>query len=154
MKDQNNWRMEMPVQLLLKQMEFLTKVRRRKRMQMQRQMEVRCREISQMQRLMEMQNRMISQMRYLRMKNFSRIRREVILWKKRKRMQLRLICFRTGRVQILQIRRLRRVLRPVELWLIISHGLCMKTVNWQFRAPVICLLIMEHLYHGIIIRGR
>lgn len=73
---------------------------------------------------------------------------------KRKRMQLRLICFRTGRVQILQIRRLRRVLRPVELWLIISHGLCMKTVNWQFRAPVICLLIMEHLYHGIIIRGR
>ena len=79
---------------------------------------------------------------------------EVILWKKRKRMQLRLICFRTGRVQILQIRRLRRVLMPVELWLIISHGLCMKTVNWQFRAPVICLLIMEHLYHGIIIRGR
>ena len=59
-----------------------------------------------------------------------------------------------GSVQILQIRRLRRVLRPVELWLIISHGLCMKTVNWQFRAPVICLLIMEHLYHGIIIRGR
>ena len=64
-------------------------------------MEMQNRIILRMQLLMEAQDRMISQMRYPMKKNFSRICREVTLWKKRKRMQLRLMCFRMGRVQIL-----------------------------------------------------